>query len=69
MSVFIVLVAAKIIRYIEIKDVAVIPVIVLSVNIYTKYIAALSAAGMNGHLSKFINFDIICKTGYNAAEK
>ncbi len=68
-SVFIVLVAAKTIRYLEMGDVKEIPIIVLSANVYTEDAAASSAAGMNGYLSKYINFDAFYKTVYNAAKK
>lgn len=50
-------------------DVKEIPIIVLSANVYTEDAAASSAAGMNGYLSKYINFDAFCKTVYNTAKK
>ena len=61
--------AAKTIRHLEREDAAEIPIIALSANVYTEDVAASSAAGMNGHLSKPINFDTLCKTVYNAAKK
>lgn len=61
--------AAKTIRHLERKDASEIPIIALSANVYTEDVAASSAAGMNGHLSKPINFDTLCKTVYNAAKK
>lgn len=61
--------AAKTIRHLERADAAEIPIIALSANVYTEDVAASSAAGMNGHLSKPINFDTLCKTVYNAVKK
>ena len=61
--------AAKTIRHLEREDAAEIPIIALSANVYTEDVASSSAAGMNGHLSKPINFDTLCKTVYNAAKK
>lgn len=61
--------AAKTIRHLKREDAAEITIIVLSANVYTEDVAASSAAGMNGHLSKPINFDMLCKTVYNAAKK
>lgn len=61
--------AAKTIRKLERQDAAHIPIIALSANVYTEDVAASSAAGMNGHLSKPINFDTLCKTVYNAVKK
>ena len=58
--------AAKTIRHIQRKDAAEIPIIALSANVYTEDVAASSAAGMNGHLSKPINFDALCKAIYHA---
>ena len=61
--------AAKTIRKLERQDATHIPIIALSANVYTEDVAASSAAGMNGHLSKPINFDTLCKTVYNAVKK
>ena len=61
--------AAKTIRKLDRKDAQDIPIIALSANVYTEDVAASSAAGMNGHLVKPINFDTLCKTVYNAAKK
>ena len=61
--------AAKTIRKLDRKDAQDIPIIALSANVYTEDVAASSAAGMNGHLVKPINFDTLCKTVYHAAKK
>lgn len=61
--------AAKTIRSLEREDAADIPIIALSANVYTEDVAASSAAGMNGHLAKPINFETLCKTVYNVVKK
>lgn len=61
--------AVKTIRKLDRQDAAEIPIIALSANVYTEDVAASSAAGMNGHLSKPVNFDTLCKTVYTAVKK
>lgn len=51
------------------KDAQEIPIIALSANVYTEDVAASSSAGMNGHLSKPVNFDTLCKAVYTAVKK
>lgn len=51
--------AAKRIRKLSRKDAQVIPIIAVTANAFPEDIAATTLAGMNGHISKPIDFNIL----------
>ncbi len=57
--------AAKNIRASDKEDAKNIPIIAVSANVYTEDVAASSAAGMNAHLAKPVNFNVLQKTVYS----
>ncbi len=54
--------AAKEIRTLERQDAKTIPIIAVTANAFSEDFAATSAAGMNAHISKPIDFNQLCKT-------
>lgn len=54
--------ATRIIRKMVRKDAKTIPIIAVTANAFAEDIAATTSAGMNGHISKPIDFDFLCKT-------
>ncbi|HIZ55748.1 MAG TPA: response regulator [Firmicutes bacterium] len=53
--------AAKIIRHLARPDAASIPIIAVTANAFAEDIAATTEAGMNAHVSKPIDFNILCR--------
>lgn len=54
--------AAKAIRLLEREDAKSVPIIAVTANAFAEDFAATSAAGMNAHVSKPIDFALLCKT-------
>ena len=54
--------AAKEIRSLSRNDAKIIPIIAVTANAFSEDFAATSAAGMNAHVSKPIDFNHLCKT-------
>ena len=54
--------AAKNIRALSRPDARTIPIIAVTANAFAEDIAATTAAGMNAHVSKPIDFNILCQT-------
>lgn len=54
--------AARAIRRLRRKDAASVPIIAVTANAFAEDLAATSAAGMNAHISKPIDFQLLCRT-------
>ena len=54
--------AARVIRRLRRKDAASVPIIAVTANAFAEDLAATSAAGMNAHISKPIDFQLLCRT-------
>ena len=54
--------AARLIRKMKRKDAKTIPIIAVTANAFAEDLAATSAAGMNAHVSKPIDFKVLCRT-------
>ena len=54
--------AAEQIRALERPDAETIPIIAVTANAFAEDIAATTAAGMNAHISKPIDFKALCET-------
>ena len=54
--------AAKNIRSLSRPDTRTIPIIAVTANAFAEDIAATTAAGMNAHVSKPIDFNVLCQT-------
>lgn len=54
--------AARLIRKMRRKDAKTIPIIAVTANAFAEDLAATSAAGMNAHVSKPIDFKVLCRT-------
>ena len=54
--------AARVIRRLRRKDAASVPIIAVTANAFAEDLAATSAAGMNAHISKPIDFKLLCRT-------
>ncbi len=54
--------AAKNIRCLQRPDAANIPIIAVTANAFAEDVAATSAAGMNGHISKPVDMKVLCQT-------
>lgn len=54
--------AAKEIRSLNRDDAKIVPIIAVSANVYTEDVAASNKAGMNAHLSKPINYNMLQQT-------
>ena len=54
--------AAKNIRALSRPDARTIPIIAVTANAFAEDIATTTAAGMNAHVSKPIDFNILCQT-------
>ena len=61
--------AAKKIRALHRPDARKVPIIAVTANAFAEDIAATTAAGMNAHVSKPIDFSILCKTLGRLMEK
>ena len=53
--------AAKAIRAMERADAATVPIIAVTANAFSEDIAATAASGMNSHISKPIDFKVLCE--------
>ena len=54
--------AARTIRALARPDAATVPIIAVTANAFAEDIAATTAAGMNAHISKPIDFRVLCAT-------
>lgn len=54
--------AAREIRRMNRKDAGAIPIIAVTANAFAEDVAATTEAGMDAHISKPINFELLCKT-------
>ena len=54
--------AARAIRRLHRKDAATVPIIAVTANAFAEDLAATAAAGMNAHISKPIDFRLLCRT-------
>ena len=54
--------AARAIRQLEKPDAALVPIIAVTANACAEDIAKTTEAGMNAHISKPIDFDVLCQT-------
>ena len=61
--------AARKIRALHRPDARKVPIIAVTANAFAEDIAATTAAGMNAHVSKPIDFSILCKTLGRLMEK
>lgn len=61
--------ATKAIRCLDRRDAKSIPVIAMTANVFASDIAASKAAGMNGHLGKPVDMDLLYRTIAGQLEK
>lgn len=61
--------ATKIIRSLGRKDSATVPIVALTANAFAEDVVATAQAGMNAHISKPINVDVLYKTILNLVKK
>ena len=54
--------AARAIRLLDKPDAKTIPIVAVTANAFAEDIAKTTEAGMNGHISKPIDFAVLCKT-------
>ena len=54
--------AARLIRKMRRNDAKSVPIIAVTANAFAEDLAATSAAGMNAHVSKPIDFKVLCRT-------
>lgn len=54
--------AAKTIRKMERADAGTVPIIAVTANAFAEDVAATSEAGMDAHISKPIDFKLLCRT-------
>ena len=54
--------AARVIRALDRADARQVPILAVTANAFSEDIAATAAAGMNAHVSKPIDFQILCRT-------
>ena len=54
--------AARIIRKLDRPDAATVPIVAVTANAFAEDIAKTTEAGMNGHISKPIDFAVLCQT-------
>ena len=54
--------AARAIRQLDKPDAALVPIIAVTANAFAEDIAKTTEAGMNAHISKPIDFDVLCQT-------
>ncbi len=54
--------AARTIRHLDKPDAASVPIIAVTANAFTEDIAKTTEAGMNAHISKPIDFGVLCRT-------
>ena len=54
--------AARTIRRMKRRDAATIPIIAVTANAFAEDLSATAAAGMNAHISKPIDFSLLCRT-------
>ena len=54
--------AARAIRALDRADAATVPIVAVTANAFAEDVAATTAAGMDAHVSKPIDFSVLCRT-------